>query len=164
MSFNHCEGPQSSDDLASSLRSALSRSCNRKGENTLGWDPDFLLACGGGNSGSCTGSCYCADGSPFAASRNCANQRSCTCTAPDLSGIALGVTLALSRNARAVNSLSVDGTQAQCERARFVEASATVHIGNFAFDRSARVDHDLAMFNNVMRKSAAPDLAGVRRG
>ena len=66
--------------------------------------------------------------------------------------------LALAADARAVNSLSLDGSQAQGERTGFVQASTAVHVGDLAFDWSACPDHDLAMFNNVMRESAAPDL------
>src|SRR5579859_4333083 len=142
----------------------LFRSRNRKGKDALCRYPDFLFAGGGSNSCSGSSARARADGSAFAASGYCSNQRTGACAATDFCGIALGVALALAAHTRAINSLSVDGTQAQSERAGFVEASAAIHVGDLAFDRSARVDHDFAMFNNVMRERAAPDFAAVRCG
>ena len=142
----------------------LLRSRNRKGENTLRRDPDFLLA--GSDSNSCASACSGrrANGRTLTASGKCADQRSCACSAADLGGVALGMALSLAGDARAIDSLTIDGGQPQRERARFVQASTAVHVCNFAFDRRTRPGDDLAMFNNVMSESPAPAFSGVSGG
>ena len=86
------------------------------------------------------------------------NQRSCGCSAADFGRVALGMALALAADARAVNSLSVDGSQAQGELTRFVQASAAVHVSDLAFHRIAGFGHLLAMYNDVTASECHPRL------
>src|SRR4249920_313338 len=129
----------------------LLRSCNGECENALRRDSDFLLACSGSNSSPGSRTRSSANGSSFAASGHRANQRAGASAAADLGYVALGMALALAADARAIDSFAIDRGKAQAKRAWFMQASAAVYVSYFTFDRRARLRHDLAMFNYVMR-------------